>query len=540
MAKKPHSLNRRQFINSVSGFTIAAFLPQNKTEVQNNCQNPTLEKNRTRSDDAFQIRVKAATLEKELEDVKHYNNGDEDLYPNKIASYSKALPHNRVGEVDVKAYDVLIRAIKSGKHDDFESIPLGGYAKLANPFAGIAFDLIGPDCSQVTIPPAPCFNSGEQAAEAAELYWQAVLRDIPFSEYELNPLITKACSDLSKFNESRTAKENGSVSPNSIFRGNTPGELIGPYVSQFLWRDIPFSPIRAPQKIRTTTAGLDYLNNYDRWLAIQNGALSEVNRFDSSPRYIRNGRDLGEYVHRDFIYQAFFAACLMLHNMGTPPDGGNPYKYSRTQSGFVTFGPAYTLHLVSIVANIALKATWFQKWLVHRRLRPEEFGGRVHNLLINSSQYPIHNDLLNSEILEVCQAKFGSYLLPSAYPEGSPMHTSYPAGHAAIAGACVTMLKACFDESFVIPNPVTTSANGLNLVPYKGTPLTVGGELNKLATNIGMGRNFAGIHWRSDCVEGMNLGEKVAINVLKEMKLTGQEIFEGFSLTKFDGTRITL
>jgi len=36
------------------------------------------------------------------------------------------------------------------------------------------------------------------------------------------------------------------------------------------------------------------------------------------------------------------------------------------------------------------------------------------------------------------------------------------------------------------------------LIPYVGPPLTVGGELNKLATNIGQGRNWAGIHFRSD------------------------------------------
>ena len=35
------------------------------------------------------------------------------------------------------------------------------------------------------------------------------------------------------------------------------------------------------------------------------------------------------------------------------------------------------------------------------------------------------------------------------------------------------------------------------LIPWEGEPLTVGGELNKLATNIGTGRNWAGIHWRS-------------------------------------------
>jgi hypothetical protein len=43
------------------------------------------------------------------------------------------------------------------------------------------------------------------------------------------------------------------------------------------------------------------------------------------------------------------------------------------------------------------------------------------------------------------------------------------------------MLKALFNEAFVIPDPVMASDDGLSLAPYSGPPLTVGGELNKLA-----------------------------------------------------------
>ncbi len=41
----------------------------------------------------------------------------------------------------------------------------------------------------------------------------------------------------------------------------------------------------------------------------------------------------------------------------------------------------------------------------------------------------------------------GNALLPMAFPEGSPTHPAYGAGHATVAGACVTILKAWFDES---------------------------------------------------------------------------------------------
>ena len=34
----------------------------------------------------------------------------------------------------------------------------------------------------------------------------------------------------------------------------------------------------------------------------------------------------------------------------------------------------------------ALKRPGFKKWLVHRRLRPEEFGGRAHQTVVGCGQ----------------------------------------------------------------------------------------------------------------------------------------------------------
>jgi putative heme degradation protein len=101
------------------------------------------------------------------------------------------------------------------------------------------------------------------------------------------------------------------------------------------------------------------------------------------------------------------------------------------------------------------------------------------------------------------------------------------------------MLKAFFNENFVIQNPVVPNEDGTELVPYEGDPLTIGGELNKLGSNIAIGRNFAGVHYRSDAYESMLLGEQVAIHILEEMAYTWNINFQnGFSLTKFDGTVI--
>src|SRR4029453_4960922 len=131
--------------------------------------------------------------------------------------------------------------------------------------------------------------------------------------------------------------------------------------------------------------------------------------------------------------------------------------------------------------------------------------------------------------------RYGTYLLPQAYAKGSATHPAYPSGHATISGAFAIVLKAFFKESFVIPKPVVVNGDGTALDSYSGD-LTVGGELNKLASNVCISRDTAGIHWRADGIEGIRLGETVAISTLGDFASTYNENFNGFSLTKFDGS----
>jgi hypothetical protein len=64
--------------------------------------------------------------------------------------------------------------------------------------------------------------------------------------------------------------------------------------------------------------------------------------------------------------------------------------------------------------------------------------------------------------------------------------------------------------------------------------------LNKLASNMSMGRNAGGVHYRSDGIEGLRLGEAVAISMLRDVATVVHEQFAGFTLTKFDGTAVTI
>ncbi|MCM3665078.1 vanadium-dependent haloperoxidase [Mesobacillus subterraneus] len=494
-----------------------------------------------RNEKAFTIRYEAAEDQRNAHLSRPVCNGDEWLYPKKIANFSKGLPHNSLGEVDMNSYNRYIKALNSGKVSDFNSIPMGGPVKLSNPQAAYALDLIGSDSHKMNLAVPPTFSSAWQAGEMAEVYWQALTRDVSFSEYSRNPLTKAAAAELSRLSDFRGPKSNGEVTTETLFRGNTPGDLAGPYISQFLWKDIPFGAKTITQQYRTTLPDSYHLTSYDAWLNIQNGGSSEAPKYDLKSRYIRNGRDLSAYVHQDFSYQGPLSACLILLSFGKEAIAQtNPYMNSATEGGFVTFGAAHILDLVAKVTRAALEAAWCQKFLIHRRLRPEEFGGRVHNHLTGETCYPFHKELLESQVVQQTFKQFGTYLLPMAYPEGCPTHPAYPAGHACLAGAGATVLKAFFNENFHIPNPVEANSDGLSLIPYGDTPLTIGGELNKLASNIALGRDTAGVHWRSDGIEGLKLGETVAIEILKDYSKTYNERFCGFTLTKFDGTTITI
>ncbi len=499
--------------------------------------------NMPRRERAFQIRLSTAIAERDVPVSPQVDNGDELLYSNKIGNYSKGLPHNSIGEVDSSAYDALLTAVTNGEPEDFAKIPLGGTVKLATPQAGLAFTLEGTDSGQLTCPPAPALSSTERAGEMVENYWMALAREVPFSKYGGESITSNAIADFNKLLVFTGAKVNGQVTPGTLFRGTTPGELIGPYISQFLLRPVGFGGLNLAQKYNTYASGVDYLTDVTSFRACQDGKGPFAKNVIAGTSYIKNGRDLGAYVKVDTVGQANFIAALWMLANGVPFNPGNPYLTSTNQAGSLTFGNQHILTLLNEVSIVALRACFYQKWFVHRHVRPEEYGELVHNTLTGLAKYPIHGDLLNSQAVKSVFSKYGTYLLPAAYPEGCPQHPSYPEAHGSVAGAGVTALKAFFDESFVMPNPMVPSDDGQSLLPYTGSDagdITVGGELNKVANNVALGRDMAAVHWRSDGFQSLLLGEAVAISILRDQRRTFNEPFDGFTFTKFDGTKITV
>ena len=554
---------------------------------------------------AREVRDRASGLAAARRHDEHANNNDEVNYPERrfAGNYSKSLKHDALGDPEPGSYATLLRALQSEDPADFNEIDLASSTalKLTNPQAGLAFDIAGPDAQAFTLPPAPRFDSEVAAHEAGELYWMALARDVHFADYGSDATVAAAIGSLN--GEFPRFGGTVSVTAQNVFRGIYPGEQVGPYVSQLLLKGntdprkpdglgrdanegfISYGARVIDQRLIPAAAGTDYLTTFTPWLDVQNGVDKRgQDQFDTVRRFIRNLRDGATFVHFDQVVDAFYNAAWILMSeptgnqlafqsgiTGRPQidveftkDQGNPYDPpgtamdSPTQAGFATFGPTHLLQVLSEVLGRALRAVWWQKWGVHRRLRPEEYGGRVHNQVVwtgssgaQGRSYALHGSIVSSLRTGALAPYFGSvgerfpqsYLLPQAYPEGAPTHPAYGAGHATGSGACATILKAFFNEDAAIENPVVASSDGLSLVTYTGTgasSMTVGGELNKLAGNIALFRNAAGVHWRSDYTESLPFGEAIAIGLLQEMSLGFNEDDAFFELTRFDGQKIRI
>ena len=502
-----------------------------------------------RAQSSYEFRVDAAArqLARTRKLPWQRSNRDDRRYADDgfYASFTKTLPSNRFGEVKPRTYRRLRRALRSGAAADFDRLLLDPSAtrKLANPRGAFRHVLAGLDGHGTRMRPAPAFRSAETAAEVGEVYWLALTRDVPFNRYGSDERIGQAIADLNAFSETVGPKENGEVNAGTLFRGATPGDLTGPYISQFLWQKVPYGPSVIEQRYDLPLAGQDFMTNAANWLNVQRGGTpAEQLAFEADRRYISSNRGLGEYVHRDVLFQAYFNAALILLSYGPAAiDRSNPYLATIASEGaFTSFGGPYVIDLVTQAGNLALAGAWYQKWRVHRRLRPEAYAGRVHYMLQSNRSYELHADILNSTASSEVASATGAHFLPMAYAEGSPTHPAYPAGHATVAGACVTTLKAFFNEGFVLPNPVLANDDGTALEPYWGDDLTLGGELNKLASNIALGRDAAGVHYRSDGADGLLVGEQQAIGLLQDCSRAVNEDYPGFALTRFDGSRVRI
>lgn len=405
------------------------------------------------------------------------------------------------------------------------------------------------------------------------------------------------------------------VARQTLFRCGLHDEEHGPLISQFFLRRVGYGTQTIDPEQVPYIARRDFLTSHGDWLLAQNTGMDRFGRgygdcnqygdqldhgatlgvmyyptTDGTPggtpvrRCVSTMRDLARFVNRDALHQAYFNAALFLDGLGARVDAGNPYRGSRfsRETGFATLGGPDLLTLVSEVASRALKVVWRQKWLVHRRCRPEVFAGlmqmqvngyngtmRQYGLTLASDRCANFEPAVAATLAEVqahnavLNGGTPTLFLPMAFSAGSPSHPAYGAGHATVAGACVTVLKAWFDEDQTMadlfahagrkdpPVPGETlqilqpgfrrTGNDLEAfcdpMPYAGDDaalMTVGGELNKIASNVAMGRSMGGVHWRSDNTRSLRLGEDIAIEILRKRTLEYAERPVSFTFRSFD------
>ncbi len=462
------------------------------------------------------------------------------------ASFGKCLPHDERGEVPAEALAALERATLSMRIEDWERIPVPNVIRLGNPLAAYQWHSplhTDPLAAKVEALPAfPALTSDELAEQMLECYWAALLRDVPYAEYERSSLVAAAVKELAR------TKRFAGIRPNTLLRGPMPRTWQGRYLSQFLWMPIPYGAQLIWQTYRVPFRGVDFMASWDEYLKVIRGEWPPgIKQLYGEQLYLRSGRDLACYTQMDLATQAFINAAAILannrHGRRENLSRLHPYRASPTMEGFVNLGWAYASNKMGEVADCALRATWHEKWLRHRALRPEEYGALLERQR-RGENIGLPAWLLETEALKRTVARQGNALLSQVFPEGSPVHPAYPAGHAAIAGACVTVLKALFDEATPIRFPIQPTRDGRDweALDRDQPEPTVGVELDKLAMNIAFGRNYAGVHYWADSWWGLVLGERVAIAWLARER---EQLIEArlgrlprFSFNAFDGRQV--
>lgn len=464
--------------------------------------------------------------------------------------YGKAMGHDATTGVPEDIYvKELLLALASGEQTDFDAINKSGTRKQANPQAALSYELMGGDPEGIDMPKAPALASKEAAAEMIEVYEKNILRDLSF-EYINGSTpdadLDRAVANLNAFGDSFTGpKDSGMVTRATLFRGNAPGDLEGPYVSQFILLDVALGN-HTIQQVGPTKTGV-YGISEANYLSIQQGNVPVTQTIDSAPKYVWNPRQLGSFVHIDFVYQAFLYAAAIMESNGMAKHAA--YPTLAKEGAFITNGGiAEISSVVADVSRHALKGSWVHKWLKNLKLRPEAMAGRVVKEMDGVlSSGTVHADLFSLggttidavKAYNLGQGGDNKPWLPLQYAEGSPTHPSYPAGHAVIAGACATILKLYYAEA-AWSLSVVHSSNGSSLDAYVGdtSQMTIHGEINKLASNMSIGRNMAGVHYRSDGDQGMILGEKIAIQYYKDIRSTANESIGTITFVGFDGSSI--
>ncbi|MEA2564321.1 MAG: hypothetical protein QOH06_5825 [Acidobacteriota bacterium] len=174
-------------------------------------------------------------------------------------------------------------------------------------------------------------------------------------------------------------------------------------------------------------------------------------------------------------------------------------NYLLRQSNYSPPYQAFIWAALDVAIYSALGAAWYYKWIadanceLYRPCKPmSQYKRERTSRRPRPYEVDYEVDVLFNRAVNCTGSGDGERrLLPDPSP-GTPRHPSYPSGHSTYSGAASEILSYFFPD-------------------YSG-------EFTKLADNTGLARLWAGIHYRSDHIEGMKLGRCVARLVIRQIE----------------------
>lgn len=231
------------------------------------------------------------------------------------------------------------------------------------------------------------------------------------------------------------------------------------------------------------------------------GAVINAARGQAFP-VINTGRELARYVENETPGLPFQVALnyMIRETMWSPPR------------------QAWVWAALNVTIFSALEAAWFLKWRggtrIERRPRPWECFNQLdvlYDRLPNSTnsadgprrgyppgvrpQQPPVPFRPGEMVIPESEVPDLLTMPPTQPTPGTPRHPAYPSGHSTYSAAAARLLIEFFPR-------------------YRE-------QLCRLADNIGLGRMWAGVHWRTDHTFGQKVGTAVAELIIEQLRATG-------------------
>ncbi len=430
------------------------------------------------------------------------------------------------------------------------------------------------------LPPPPDMGPAELAAEIAELYTLALIRDVPFSAlrdphhavwidgstrvtlHELlcemrslgwydsrgGTLVAQEVSDTALQRRAQRLNVEGQLTLNGLFRGMVPGQAAKGPLSLFHWVDRS-----APDQREVAGAAPDAeapMSAWVEWVARQSGAVLAMPTAaadDLSP--LATPRQLVARLQDTHPCRVHYNAALMLLARGTAFDPGlGVGLWPEGEDDPVT--AQRVLALMTEAAERAFEAVMRRQARSDRLSPPAVTAARLGGLLARSERRAEASDLLGKVAAELRtyapnllhwisrvnrQSPNGlrgamRYLLPDMSPDEVPPQPSDCALQVVVAGALTTLFKALFD---------TRPAPRLRVATDPEPGIDIGAEADRLAADIALSRTLCGAQLPAEAHQNLRIGEALALQVLQGWML---KLGRGVSteLVDFDGSALRL